>query len=157
MLVKDVMIRDAITVTRSTNLRELLAIFTKFHTSPLLPVVDRHRVFLGAITLKDVLEPFCSIPSRMMRTAKYAIGGNFMINELQDINIPPDSATLFLVDDLYSKKIMTVQEDETISSAEQMMDLNRIGTIPVLKGPVFAGMLTKFDIVIGILKEKGII
>jgi len=38
-----------------------------------------------------------------------------------------------------------------------MMDLNRIGTIPVLKGPVFAGMLTKFDIVIGILKEKGII
>ncbi|PKL19616.1 MAG: hypothetical protein CVV48_17150, partial [Spirochaetae bacterium HGW-Spirochaetae-4] len=90
MLVKDVMIRDAITVTRSTNLRELLAIFTKFHTSPLLPVVDRHRVFLGAITLKDVLEPFCSIPSRMMRTAKYAIGGNFMINELQDINIPPD-------------------------------------------------------------------
>ncbi|PKN00468.1 MAG: hypothetical protein CVU78_01180 [Elusimicrobia bacterium HGW-Elusimicrobia-2] len=71
--------------------------------------------------------------------------------------MPPDSATLFLVDDLYSKKIMTVQEDETISSAEQMMDLNRIGTIPVLKGPVFAGMLTKFDIVIGILKEKGII
>ncbi|MDO9513947.1 MAG: CBS domain-containing protein [Elusimicrobiota bacterium] len=157
MLVKDVMIRDAITVTRSTNLRELLEIFTRFHTSPLLPVVDRHRVFLGAITLKDVIEPFCSIPSRMMRTAKYAIGGSFMINELQYINIPPDSGTLFLVDDLYTKKIITIQEDETISSAEQMMDLNRIGTIPVLKGPTFSGMLTKFDIVIGILKEKGII
>jgi len=157
MLVKDVMIRDAVTVTRSTNLRELLDIFTKFHTSPLLPVVDNNRVFLGAITLKNVIEPFCSIPSRMMRTVKYASGGGFMINELQYINIPPDSATLFLVDDLYSKKIITVQEDDTIYSAEQTMDLNRIGTLPVLKGPVFSGMLTKFDIVIGILKEKGII
>ncbi len=157
MLVKDVMIRDAITVQRSTNLRELLDIFKKFHNSPLLPVVDRHKVFLGAIKLKDVIEPFCAIPSRMMRSAKYALGGSFMINELQHINIPTDSGTLFLVDDLYSKKIITIQEDATISSAEQTMDLNRIGILPVLKGTVFAGMLTKFDIVIGILKEKGII
>lgn len=157
MKVKDVMIRDAITVSRATNLRELLGIFKQFHTAPLLPVVDRDRIFLGAITLKNVIEPFCSIPTRMMRTAKYASGGSFMINELQHINIPPDSGTLFLVDDLYSKKIITLQEDDTIASAEQTMDLNRIGTIPVLRGNVFSGMLTKFDIVIGILKEKGIL
>ncbi|MBA3066747.1 CBS domain-containing protein [bacterium] len=157
MLVKDVMIQDVITVQRSTNLRELLNIFKNFHTSPLLPVVDRNKVFLGGITLKDVIEPFSSIPSRMARTAKYAFGNNFMFNDLQNINIPPDSGTLFLVDDLYSKKIITIQEDDTIISAEQTMDLNRIGTIPVLKDKLFVGMLTKFDIVIGILKEKGII
>ncbi|MCD6311324.1 MAG: CBS domain-containing protein [Elusimicrobia bacterium] len=157
MLVKDVMMKNAMTVRRSTNLRELLDIFKNFHTAPLLPVVDRHNVFLGAITLKDVIEPFSSIPSRMMRSAKYALGGSFMINELQNVNIPADSATLFLVDDLYSKKIITIQEDEKIVSAEQTMDLNRINMIPVLKGAVFSGMITKFDIVIGILKEKGVL
>ncbi|MEA2082579.1 MAG: CBS domain-containing protein [Elusimicrobiota bacterium] len=157
MLIKDVMIRDTKTVTRSTNLRELLDIFKEYHNFPLLPVVDRHSVFLGAIKLEDVIEPFCSIPSRMMRSAKYALGGSFKITELQHIDIPPDSATLFLVDDLYSKNIITIQEDETIAAAEQTMDLNRINIIPVLKGTAFAGMLTKFDIVIGILREKGII
>jgi len=157
MKVKDVMLKDVVSVKRSTNLRQLLEIFKKFHISPLLPVVDNEGNLIGAITLEDIIGQFSNIPSHFSRAAKYAFHEDMTISELQGVDIPKDAGTLFLVDDLLAKKPITISHDADVLDAERMMNLNRIEIIPVVEGKKFVGVVTKFDIVVGILKKKGII
>ncbi|MCD6413526.1 MAG: CBS domain-containing protein [Elusimicrobia bacterium] len=150
------MISEIATVKRSTTLNKLLEIFSKFHISPLLPVVDNSGNLVGTITLEDIIEQFSVIPLRMSRIAKYAYSENLSINDLQNVEIPEDAGTLFLADDLMNKKTITIPASADIKEAERMMNLNRIEIVPVLDGKKLVGMVTKFDIVLGILRNKGI-
>ncbi|MFH1957001.1 MAG: CBS domain-containing protein [bacterium] len=157
MKVKDVMLKDVVTVRRSTNLGQLLEIFGKFHISPVLPVIDNAGNLIGTITLENVIEQFSNIPAHFSRAAKYASHDDMTISELLTADIPKDAATLFLVDDLLSEIPITISQDAGVMEAERMMKLNRVEIIPVVDGKKFAGVVTKFDIVLGILKEKGIV
>jgi len=157
MKVKGIMLKDVVTVRRSTNLGQLLEIFKKFHISPLLPVVDKDGNLIGTITLENIIRQFNNIPAHFLRAAKYAFHENMIINDLRLVDIPKDAGTLFLTDDFLSEKPITITQDADILEAEKMMNLNRVEIIPVVDGKKFVGVVTKFDIVLGILKEKGIV
>jgi len=134
MKISEIVNRDVITVTRATNLRELLKIFSKFHSFPIIPVLDKLGKFF-----------------------KYAMDGHSKIKELFELDIPTDAGTLFLADDLLTKKVITISQDKDIFDAERIMEQNRVDVLPVLDGKKFVGLISKFDIILGILRQKGII
>ena len=46
--VKDFMFKEAKVVQRATTLRELLNMFQKFHSPPLIPVVEKNGTLVAA-------------------------------------------------------------------------------------------------------------
>ncbi|MHC4270278.1 MAG: CBS domain-containing protein [Planctomycetota bacterium] len=57
MLVKNVMIKDVITLGKDENMIQLIAKFRKynFHT---LPVIDEERKILGVVNSEDIMKVF---------------------------------------------------------------------------------------------------
>ena len=157
MKISEIVNRDVITVTRATNLRELLKIFSKFHSFPIIPVLDKNENFLGVVTLEGIIEQFSPISTQLGKFFKYAMDGHSKIRELFELDIPTDAGTLFLADDLMTKKVITISQDKDIFDAERIMEQNRVDVLPVLDGKKFVGLISKFDIILGILRQKGII
>ena len=51
----------------------------------------------------------------------------------------------------------TVEEDKTIADARKLMTLHDIERMPVTKDDLLVGVITIFDIIIALFKERGII
>ena len=71
MLVKQVMLKDVLTVQPTTTLTTLLKLFKEFHTFPLVPVVEENNRLVGVIDLKDLLkisQPYNSVSGNLLET-----------------------------------------------------------------------------------------
>lgn len=58
MQVKEIMSQEVITVKRSTSLKQLLKIFTKFHMFPLVPVVEENDRLVGIVSFRNLINVF---------------------------------------------------------------------------------------------------
>ena len=157
MKVKDIMTKEVLTVKRSTTLRDLIKFFlkTKFHT---LPVVEDDGRLVGIIALADILKVFQRHSTTLTQMLK-AIP--FLTEEEEEdlflADISPATRMLFLVDDLMNVNLVTVNEDVSIKEVRSMMKLHRIEKFPVVKDGYLIGIISLFDIILAVFKEKGII
>lgn len=157
MKVKDIMIKEVLTVKRSTTLRDLIKFFlkTKFHT---LPVVADDGKLVGIIALADILKVFqrhSTTLTQMLKTIPFLTE-----EEEEDLflaDISPATGLLFLVDDLMNTNLVTVGEDVSIKDVRSMMKLHHIEKFPVVKDGYLVGIISLFDIILAVFKEKGII
>jgi len=151
------MTKEVLTVKRSTTLRDLIKFFlkTKFHT---LPVVEDDGRLVGIIALADILKVFQRHSTTLTQMLK-AIP--FLTEEEEEdlflADISPATRMLFLVDDLMNVNLVTVNEDVSIKEVRSMMKLHRIEKFPVVKDGYLIGIISLFDIILAVFKEKGII
>jgi len=155
MLVKNVMRKDVITVERATTLRELMNIFHKytFHT---IPVIEDEKI-IGIVELEHLCRVFQPHPLHIHELLKTV---PFLQEEERDIfelDITAEMAELCLVDDIMERKFLTVKENATVQEAQRLMKLHQTQRLLVVnKKNNLMGMISLFDIILSLFKEKGI-
>lgn len=154
MQVKEVMFREVITVKRSTTLRQLLEIFSKFHIFPLVPVVEEDNRLVGIVSFHNLIEAVQPHRPEILKTIP------FLDEDKEDIfkiDFTAEIGDLVIVDDIMEQKFVTLKEDCSIEEAYRLMKLHLKEEIPVLdKDGRLVGMIGVFDIIHEIFRQKGI-
>ncbi len=158
MRVKDCMTKDVVCVKRSTTLSEILATFRRvsFHT---LPVIEEKDKLIGVVTFEDLLKvfrPYAVEVTDMLKTIPF-IGE---VTEDEDIlvaDISQDLGLLVVADDIMSTDFVTIEPQVDVSQARQLMKLHSQNRLLVTEYGRLQGIISLFDIVLAIFKEKGII
>ena len=132
--VEDVMVRDVKTVGFKDPLSQAIAIMTSFRVRR-LPVIDKGRI-TGLITIRDIL--------RYIKREGCLTEGCGLRRVM--------SVTVSRV---MRKRPITIGPDETLRSAVKKVKRHDISTLPVTDEGVLVGLLTRFDILKGLVLEKG--
>ena len=158
MRVAEVMTRKVITAKRSTTLRELMEIFRRF-TFHTLPVVDRENKVIGMVALEDVLKIFQPHPSNILDMLdRIPFVDEYDDRSLWDVDIPSEMGVLCVVEDLMNVNVVTINEETTTVQARSLMKLHRLKRIPVVdKEDHLLGIISLFDIIMAVFKQKGIL
>jgi CBS-domain-containing membrane protein len=156
--VREVMTRKVVTAKRSTTLKELLEIFrsSTFHT---IPVVDKENKLIGIVALEDVLKIFQPHPSNILdMLERVPFLDEYEDRSLWDVDISPEMGVLLVVEDLMNVNVVTINEDATTIQARSLMKLHQLKKIPVVdKESHLVGIISLFDIIMAVFKQKGIL
>jgi CBS domain-containing protein len=148
MLVKEVMSEKVITVKPSLNLIELMKLFRTHHFRK-FPVVDENSVM-------TIFKPHSKSLTRMLR-ASPSLKVEEEEMDILETQITPEWAQLTLVADLMESNFVTIEEDKTISEARSLMKLHHKQGLPVVRDGALVGVVTLFDIIYALFKERGVI
>lgn len=159
MKVRDIMNKEVIKVTPDTPLKKLISLFRDFHTFPMVPVVDEGDRLIGKVSLEnllDIFQPYTSSTRKLLR------GVPFLEEEepfnIFKIEITPEMAVLLVIEDFMDKKVISINQDEELQKAYQLMNTHNLEHIPVVdNNGRLVGMLGIFDLVIALFKDKGIV
>jgi acetoin utilization protein AcuB len=158
MLVKDVMHTDVRTVTPSLNIVELMKLFREYHFHR-FPVIDEDNHMLGTVSIESVLAIFK--PHRKHLTRMLRASPSLKVEEedmdILDVSVTPEWAHLTLVADIMETNFILIEPDKTISEACSLMQLHNKQGLPVLDNDALVGVITLFDIIYAVLRERGVI
>ena len=157
MKVKDCMTKDVVTVKRSTALTELIEIFRKynFHT---LPIVEEGNKIVGIVTFEDILkvfQPYSQQTAKMLDTIPFVEKV-----EEEDIllaDISSEMGVLVIVDDFMNTSFVILNQGASIKEARSVMRLHNTERLPVVENGTLVGIVTLFDIILSVFKQKGVI
>ena len=146
----DIMTTDVITVKKETPLAELAEILTKNHING-VPVVDDEGLLIGIICESDLIrrDKKLHIPTvvALFDAVFYLESSKKMEKEIQLI-----SATT--VEELFTRKVVTVDEKTPIDEIATLMTQKKIYTIPVMDGKRLVGVVGKGDVIRTFVSSK---
>lgn len=155
MKVKDIMEKEVIKVGRSMSLRELLGLFKDFHTFPLVPVVEEDGKLAGVVYLRNLLDVFRPHRPQFLKIVP------FLDEEKEDIfasELTKEMGDLVIVEDIMETKFICMKQDLFLEKAYNLMKLHGKEQLPVVDDENrLVGMIGMFDIVVDLLKEKGVV
>jgi CBS domain-containing protein len=156
MIVKDVMSRDVITITRDETLVDLVSKLRK-HNYHTLPVIDNEKKVLGVVNSEDIMKVFLPHNPVLEKLLKSTHLYNIEEEDILKIDLPEKLGTTVKVSDIMNTHVITIEEDKTIADARRLMKLHNVQRVPVTKDNVLVGFITLFDIIIALFKERNII
>ncbi len=118
MLVKDVMNKNVVVAKSEVTIREASKVMSKYKIGSLVVLKDNDVI--GIITEGDIMESVAN-----------------------DHN--PDSTS---VEKIMSQKVLTVDPEDTIENAADIMVQNKIKKLPVMENGKLRGIITASDIVV---------
>lgn len=118
MLVKDVMNKDVVVAKSDVTMREATKVMNKFKIGSL--VVLKEEKLVGILTERNVLEAVAS-------------------------GKDPDAT---VAEDIMSKKVVTIDPDEDVEAAVDLMTEHKIKKLPVVENDKIKGIITASDIVV---------
>ena len=156
MLVKDVMIKEVVTIDGNENLDQLIAKFLK-HKFYTLPVIDEKKKLLGVVNYDDIMKVFLlhnHVLEKLPRSANICdIEEEVFLGD----GFPKGLETNVTVSDIMNTEAITVKEDMPMIEARMLMKVHNVSKMPVTKDNVLVGFITLFDIVIALFKVMHII
>ncbi len=157
MQVKNVMQTQVLSVSRGTTLSQLIGMFGKFHSFPVVLVVDENQVLIGTVHLCDLFDVFKPAHQDILRRNPLS-----MLNrepmDIFDLDIEEGMGSLVIAADIMDRKIVKIEEDQSLKEAYDLMQLHGQGAIPVIdRNKKLVGIISVFDILMQIFKKKGII
>ncbi|OPX17535.1 hypothetical protein BXT86_06020 [candidate division WOR-3 bacterium 4484_100] len=153
--VGDIVNKKVITVQRFTSLRSILKTFKKFHTLPLIPVIDENGILIGIISLKNLIDIFKPAEPEILKTIPFLDERPI---EISEVELSPEMGHLIVAEDIMVTKFLAVNEDVAVEEAFRLMRLHNRDQLPVInKEKKFVGFIGLFDVILKIFKEKGII
>ena|SRR3972149_10055385 len=156
MLVKDVMSKNVITVTRDEMLADLVAKFRK-HNYHTLPVIDNEKKVLGIVGSEDIMKvclPHNPVLEKLLKSTHLY---NTEEQDILEIDLPEDLGKTVKVSDIMNTHVITIEDSETIADVRKQMKLHNVQRVPVTKDDVLVGFITLFDIIIALFKKRNII
>ena len=157
MQVKNDMQTNVISVTRGTTLAQLLDLFSSFHSFPVVPVVDDDNILLGIVHIQSFFEIFKPHHQDLLMRNPLSMISREPTNVF-DVDIEEGMGLLVIVADIMDKKIVKVEQDDDIRKAYDLMQLHNREAIPVVdKDKKLMGIISVFDIVMKIFKERGLV
>jgi len=77
---------------------------------------------------------------------------------LLEVDVPPEMGVLCIVEDLMNTNVVTISGEATTVEARSLMKLHKLKRLPVVdKVKYLLGIISLFDIVLVVFKEKGIL
>ena len=157
MQVKNNMQTKVISVKRGTTLAQLLELFSKFHSFPVVPVVDDDNTLLGIVHIQSFFDIFKPHHQDLLMRNPLSMISREPAN-IFDVDIEEGMGLLVIVADIMDTKVVKIDEDEDLKKAYDLMQLHNRDAIPVIdKDKKLVGIISIFDIVMKIFKEKGLI
>lgn len=123
MLIRDVMVRNPVTVSQDLNVLEAKRLLEENKISS-LPVLDKNDELVGVLTRNDLLKVF---PSQATTLDVYEIA---------------DLLTKIPVKDVMSKSVKTGSETLAVEEAARLMSDYDIGCLPIMEKNVLVGIVT---------------
>lgn len=146
MLVRDVMTKNVISITKYESIMQVANILTEKNISG-LPVVDKESKVIGIITQADILSMVGVGREHTFKDLlKYMLGEKLPERRVGD-----------LVGDIMTSPALTIRPDANVADAVRIMDDKRIRRLTVVseKGELL-GIVTRADILKAVInKLKG--
>jgi acetoin utilization protein AcuB len=127
MIISDVMTKNPVSVHPDMSVTEVRALMDKEQIGH-LPVLDKNNKLVGIITKKDMLK---AGPSAATSLDMYEI--SYLLSKLK-------------VDKIMVRTVHTVTENDVVEEAARIMADETIGCLPVMKGDLLVGIITKTDL-----------
>lgn len=139
----DIMTTAVITVKKETPLTELAEILTKNHING-VPVVDEKGLLIGIICESDLIrkDKKLHIP-----TVVALFDAVFYLESSKKIEKEIQLITATTVEELFTRKVVTVDEKTPIDEIATLMTREKIYTIPVMDGNRLMGIVGKNDVI----------
>lgn len=158
MKVKDCMTKEVITVKRSTSLSQLIETFQRynFHT---LPVIEADNRLVGIVIFEDILkvfQPYGIELSTMLKTVPF-LDMELKEDDFLAADISSEMGMLVVVDDIMNTHFVTAEPEMDINKARSLMKLHNTARLPVVEDDKLVGMISLFDIILAIFRERGVI
>ncbi|RKY36816.1 MAG: hypothetical protein DRP78_02735 [Candidatus Omnitrophota bacterium] len=156
MQVKDIMQTQIISVQLGTTLSQLLNIFKDFHSFPIVPVTNKEQTLLGIVQMRSLFDIFQPYHHNILMHNPLSMLSQ-ETTDIFDIDIDENIGFLIIIADIIDKKVVSIQEDKDIKQAYDLMQLHKRDTITVIdQEHHLKGIISSFDIVMSVFKEKGI-
>lgn len=124
MLVGERMTKPVISVRPETSMPDALELMRREHIRR-LPVVDKHGELVGIVSQGDLLK---ASPSQATSLSIHEM--TYLLSKLH-------------IEQIMTRKVITVSEDTPLEDAARIMVDNEIGGMPVLRGKEVVGMITE--------------
>ncbi|MFH0913442.1 MAG: CBS domain-containing protein [Candidatus Omnitrophota bacterium] len=155
MQVKEIMSQEVITVKRSTSLKQLLKIFTKFHMFPLVPVVEENDRLVGIVSFRNLINVFSPRQSQILKAVPFL---DEQEEDIFKVELTEDIGNLVVVEDIMETKFISIPDNAPLEKAYNLMKLHLKEEFPVVNSSgKLVGMIGIFDIIRQVFREKGII
>lgn len=142
MLVKDFMKTEFRTVPEAMPIPELARLFITEKEEG-YPVVNAHQEIVGFVTVRDLLQAF--LPNYIRNISDFFdYSDNFGYLEIFYMR---GKGNLFIVEDIMNYNVLAISGDASLTKALVIMFLNKINTLPVLRGPKILGIIRQRDII----------
>lgn len=142
MLVKEFMKTEFRTVAQTMPVHELARLFITEKEDG-YPVVNAHHEIVGFVTVRDLLHAF--LPKYIRNISDFFdYSDNFGYLEIFYMRGKND---LFIVADIMNESVLSISGDASLTKALVVMFLNKINTLPVLRGPKILGVIKMRDII----------
>ena len=154
MQVIDAVQKDILKVKRSLSLRKLLHLFKDFHTSPLIPVVDKEEHLIGVVYSENLLDLLRSPQIKLFRNIPFAD----VDEDVFDLEPISSMGELIIVDDIMDANFISIKVTDSLENAYKSMRLHKKERLPVIdeEGRI-VGILGIFDIIWRMFKQKEIV
>jgi CBS-domain-containing membrane protein len=140
---KELMSTKVLTATPETSVRELASMLTSHKISG-VPVLDANNEVIGVVTESDLIDQKkkVHIPTVMaiLDAFVYLESPDTMEKELKKMAGSQ-------VKDIFSRELITVQEDTPLDEIATLMAEKNVHTLPVLAGKKLVGVIGKADII----------
>ena len=133
--VRDLMTDRVFTLRPLDDLESLSELLDRHHVRH-VPVVDRDGDLVGLVTQRDL--------------ARHALGAR----EDLPLSLQQEILRRRRVREIMSTEVDTVEPDESLKTAAEMLIENKIGCLPVVEGEHLVGILTESDFVRLYVKEN---
>jgi CBS domain-containing protein len=143
MVVRDVMTKNVISVTKFESIMHVANILTEKNISG-LPVVDKEGKVLGIITQADILSMVGVGRDHTFKDLlKYMLGEKLPERRVGD-----------LVGDIMTSPALTISPDANVAEAVRIMEEKRIRRVTVVNGKnELLGILTRADILKAVINK----
>lgn len=148
MKAKDIMTKDVLTVSLDTPVKKLAELMADYEISG-APVLDEHDRVIGVVTESDLIEQKKNLH---LPTVVTLFEGVLFLERPQKMKREIEKMLGATVKDIYSKKVITINEDATLEDIATIMSEKKVHLLPVLRGDDLVGVVGKVDVVRALAK-----
>ena len=127
MLVRERMSQEPVTITPDVSVTDALRLMRERKVRR-LPVLDSHGKLVGIVSDQDLLY---ATPSPVSSLSVWEM--NYLLAKLK-------------VEEVMTRKVITVTEDTPLEEAARIMADNKIGGLPVMRDDKLVGIVTETDL-----------
>ncbi|MFH1062812.1 MAG: CBS domain-containing protein [Candidatus Omnitrophota bacterium] len=157
MQVKNIMQTDILSVKQGTTLTQLLNMFKNFHSFPKVPVVDNNGILIGVVHIRSFFEIFQPHNQDLLMRNPLSMVSREP-TDIFNIDIEEGMGLLVIMADIMDTKVVKVNQNDDLKKAYDLMQLHNRESISVVDDDKkLVGIISVFDIVMKIFKEKGLV
>jgi CBS domain-containing protein len=150
MNVSEIMSTPVVTVGAKTTLPEIARIMLDRHIGG-VPVVREDGRMIGIVTESDFAAKERGVPFCMLVLPQ--VLGHWLSKE--NLERVYEEAKTMTAKDIMTDSMITVTENDTVEEAVKRMCESKVHRLPVVRGHVPIGMLTRHDLLTMMLRSAG--